>query len=321
MDKDTGHIICSNDFLTPLVNTNHLLNSSFLRGVSIFDAVYAFYDANTNKALIFRLDQHIERLLKNARTCCLKTNETFNSIKRMAVQTVEANKFLCPQYIDMRLVCFTCHPQAVDYSNEQTSLIISIHKMREYIPLKMPAKVAIVPYTRDPVFGRVKLTGEYSVPAILHNNAIQKGFTTVLFKTHTGVVLESAFANIFGVWNGQLYTPSLSLPIIAGVTRDSIINLAKKNGIKLNDSGIMTDSDLRSAGELFLTGTSTKVTPITKISFFEDYEFNTSKPTLKVGDDQPGPITRLLMEKYDDLITGKSEYEDLNEKYITTVKY
>ena len=221
----------------------------------------------------------------------------------------------------MRLVCFTSHPQAVNYSNEQTSLVISIHKMREYIPLKTPAKVAVVPYTRDPVFGRVKLTGEYSVPAILHSNAIQKGFTTVLFKTHTGVILESAFANIFGVWNGQLYTPSLDLPIIAGVTRNSIINLAKRNGIKLNDSGIIIDFDLRSAEELFLTGTSTKVTPITKVSFFEDYGLNTSKPTLKIGNDQPGPITKLFMEKYDDAIKGKSEYEGINEEYITRVKY
>ena len=106
MDEDTGHTICLNDFLTPLESTNRLLNSSFLRGVSIFDAVYVFYDVNTNEALIFRLDQHIERLLKNAMICGLRTDETFDSIKRMSIQTMKANKFLCPQYYRYALSLF-----------------------------------------------------------------------------------------------------------------------------------------------------------------------------------------------------------------------
>lgn len=114
-------------------------------------------------------------------------------------------------------------------------------------------------------------------------------FEAILIRDST--VLEGTHTSIFGVLGGEVRTAPLSPLILPGITREIVVDLCRDNDIDLREEP-MTETELRRADELFLTGTTTEVVPITKL----DGE--------KVGDGKPGPLTTRLMSLYSAAIQG-----------------
>jgi branched-chain amino acid aminotransferase len=122
----------------------------------------------------------------------------------------------------------------------------------------------------------------------------QKGFDEAILLDQSGNVSEAPGENIFLVKNDKLVTPSLSSSALDGITRRSIITLAKDMNLKIKIRKV-SKKELKLADEIFLSGTAAEITPITKID------------KKKIGDGKVGNITKLFMNTYSDIVMNKNE--------------
>lgn len=122
---------------------------------------------------------------------------------------------------------------------------------------------------------RGKIAGSYATSALAKTEAEARGFDEALFLNTAGKVAEASAMNIFMVQNETLITPDITQDILEGISRRSIIELARDAGIEVVERSI-DKSELLIADEVFLTGTAAKLTPVNKI---EQYELNSNRPT------------------------------------------
>ena len=140
---------------------------------------------------------------------------------------------------------------------------------------------------------RGKVTGQYVSSVLAKREAKDLGFDEAILLDHQGFVAEGSGENIFIVRNGNILTPSLAAPILRGVTRDSVIELARNLGFTVNEYSFHRDT-LYVADEAFFTGTAAEVTPIREVD---------NRP---VGDGRPGPITQKIQAAFRDVVSGKN---------------
>ena len=145
---------------------------------------------------------------------------------------------------------------------------------------------------------RAKLSGLYINNALAKTEATQNGFDEAIMLTSDGYVAEGSGENIFLAVDGKLVTPAIYNSILMGITRDTVIKLAKNElGIKTIERSI-NRNELYTADECFLTGTAANITPVAEI----DYR--------KIGNGEVGEITRKLQGLYSDIVRGN------NPKYL-----
>jgi branched-chain amino acid aminotransferase len=128
----------------------------------------------------------------------------------------------------------------------------------------------------------------------MKNEALLNGYDDAIALDHHGHVAESTVANLFIVRDGKLATPDTSTDILEGITRDSLLEIAKKEGLAVEERSI-DRTELYKAEEAFLCGSSARITPVLSID---------KRP---IKDGQIGPITERLMKKYDDIQWGFAE--------------
>jgi branched-chain amino acid aminotransferase len=136
-----------------------------------------------------------------------------------------------------------------------------------------------------------KIMGQYTNSMLAKREAKLAGYDEALLMDVQGYVSEGSGENLFMVKNGRLITPPLSASILAGVTRDSIITLAREEGLTVSEEMITRDQ-LYLADEVFLTGTAAEVTPIREVD------------DRKIGEGVMGPVTKRLQHRYFDVVKG-----------------
>jgi len=135
-----------------------------------------------------------------------------------------------------------------------------------------------------------KAAGLYMICTLSKHAAEAKGFSDALMLDWRGQLAETTGANMFLVIDGKIHTPTPDC-FLNGITRKTVINLAKARGYEVIERAIMPE-ELNNASEMFVTGTAAEVTPIAQIA--EDHTF------------EVGEITRNLMQDYDDLVNGRA---------------
>jgi branched-chain amino acid aminotransferase len=141
---------------------------------------------------------------------------------------------------------------------------------------------------------KAKINGSYVNASLMKNEALMNGFDDAIALDHHGHVAESTVANLFIVRNGKLATPDTSTDILEGITRDSLIEVAKRLDITVEERSI-DRTELYKSSEAFLCGTSARVTPVLSID---------KRP---VGNGKVGSITKQLMQEYDAIQNGERE--------------
>ena len=136
--------------------------------------------------------------------------------------------------------------------------------------------------------------GNYLNSILATQDAKQRGFDEAILLDQSGNVSEAPGENIFLVKNNRLVTPSLSSSALDGITRKSIITLAKDMKLKVKVRKV-SKNELKLAHEVFLTGTAAEITPIIKVD------------KKKIGSGKVGNITKLLMHTYSDIVMNKNE--------------
>jgi branched-chain amino acid aminotransferase len=139
-----------------------------------------------------------------------------------------------------------------------------------------------------------KAGGNYINSCLMKMEALENGYADAIALGAGGTVSEGSGQNLFLVRDGVLRTPALDGTMLAGVTRDSVIRLARRLEIPVEE-GIVPRETLYTADELFFTGTASELTPIRSVD------------RIPVGSGRPGPVTRRLQEEYLAVVRGERE--------------
>jgi branched-chain amino acid aminotransferase len=148
---------------------------------------------------------------------------------------------------------------------------------------------------------RAKLTGQYTTGILAKMEAKRAGYDEALLLDVDGYVAEGSGENVFMVRDRVLKTPPAN-SILGGITRDTVMQLAKDEGLAVIEQRLTRD-ELYTADEVFFSGTAAEITPIRELD------------NRTIGDGKPGPITRTLSEKYFDVVLGR------NAKYKSWLTY
>ncbi len=266
--------------------------SVFDHGLLYGDGVFEGLRAYNGK--VFKLTEHLDRLFESARAIFLEIPMTREEIKEAIFSTLRANN-MKDSYI--RLVVTRgvgkLGLEPGKCSNPQVIIItdtIQLYPPKLYergIELMTVATVRNHPEAINP---RIKCLN-YMNNILAKMESINAGATEAVMLNKDGFVAECTGQNIFMVKGRELYTPHPNSGILKGITRDTVIELAKNDGMKVRED-FLTRYDLYMAEECFLTGTAAQIVPVVKID------------GRVVGDGKPGAVTKGLLKKYRELVTS-----------------
>ena len=238
---------------------------------------------------IFKLDEHTERLLFSAQLLDMKVPFTAKQINDAAYETLKANNIVDGYLRPM--IWRGSEQMGVTAQNAKINVSIATWVWPSYFTLDARLKgirLQISQWRRPapecaPV--KAKAAGLYMICTLSKHTAERAGYEDALMLDYRGQVAEATGANVFFVINGEIHTPTPDC-FLDGITRRTVIALAKKRGYKLIERAIMPE-EMSKAQECFLTGTAAEVTPVREIG---PYKFT------------PGEVCRTLMADYDALV-------------------
>ncbi len=228
---------------------------------------------NTNQILLFRLDRHCQRLSDSARF--LHFDLPAAKIQQVITDFVQKNQPTVPFYI--RPFVYTSDLGiAPRLHNIEKDFLVYGLELGDYLsPEGVSCRISSWHRQEDrslPLRG--KISGAYITSSLAKTEAVESGFDEAILLNSQGKICEASGMNIFIVRRGQLITPGPAQDILEGITRDSILTLARDLGIPVIERAL-DKSELLIADEVFLSGTAAKITPVRKI---ENYELSTERP-------------------------------------------
>jgi len=237
-------------------------------GTAAFGGMRAIPDPNNPSSfLLFRADKHAKRLCQSAKFLMTEINEEFviDSLKTFLIR----NKPTKPVYI--RPFVYTSDLGiAPRLHNIETNFFIYGIELGDYLsPEGVTCRISSWMRQQDnslPLRG--KISGAYITSSLAKTEAVKSGFDEALLLNSQGKVSEASGMNIFIVRNGDLITPGVDQDILEGITRASVIELAKTQGINVIERPV-DKTELLISDEVFLTGTAAKITPIKRIETTE----------------------------------------------------
>ncbi len=264
-----------------------LLTHSLHYGSAVFEGI-RFYNTPNGPA-IFRLSEHVDRLLLSARVLSMPVKYSKTALIHAIVATVKKNK-LPAGYI--RPIIYFGEKMGLNPTGAPLHTAIAAWPWGSYLGDK-PVSVKTSSYIRihpDSVETKAKVSGYYVNSIYATLEAHKHGFHEALLLDHNRNVAEGPGENIFMVKRGKLYTPPLGT-ILPGITRSTIMTLARELKIPVTEK-ILKLRDLKSADELFFCGTAAEVTSIGKLD---------AKKFTKA----PGPLTSRIRSLYLNVVHGK----------------
>jgi len=280
--------------IMPLEEAKLGIMTHFLHyGTAVFEGIRANWNDKSKQAYIFRLKEHYERLADGCRVLNIKLPMSIDELCKITVELVAKCNYKEDVYI--RPVAYTSSEQlGVRLHNLDHDFFVFAFPWGPYLDKdKVSCGVSSWHRPEDNVIPpQIKATGIYINNALAKTEAISNGFDEAIMLSPAGHVSEGSGENIFLVMNGKLITPAPYNNILIGITRNSVIELAKNElGIETIERSI-SRAELYFADECFLTGTAAHVTPVSEI----DHR--------KVGNGEIGPITAKLQEIYAKVIHG-----------------
>jgi branched-chain amino acid aminotransferase len=291
MPIQTTDKIWHNGELIPWADANiHVMSHVVHYGSSVFEGIRCY--RQQDGAGIFRLPEHSQRLLDSAKIYRMDIGYTADQISSACVELVEANK-TTPCYI--RPIAFRGYGEAGVYPlNCPMEVYIINYPWGKYVAGDQGADVCISSWTRmapNTLPALAKAGANYMNSQLIRMEASLNGFAEGIALDVNGMVSEGSGENIFVVRGGTLFTTPLANSVLAGITRDSILTLARDMGIPVVEHSIPREM-LYIADEVFFTGTAAEVTPIRSVD------------RITVADGKTGPITKALADEFFGITSG-----------------
>ena len=273
----------------------HVLTHTLHYGVGVFEGIrcYLCFDG---RSAVFRLKEHIDRLFDSAHISLLNIPYSKKEILEACKETLRANK-LKEGYI--RPIVFIGEGVMGVYPGDNPIRVsIITWSWGAYLgegALEKGIRVKVSSYTRHHVnvmMTKAKISGNYVNSVLAKREVMKMGYDEALMLDTEGYVSEASGENVFIVKNGVLKTTPLT-SILPGITRDSVIQIAKGKKITLLEERFTRD-ELYTAHEAFFTGTAAEITPIREVD------------DRKIGEGKPGPMTKELQAAFFDIVKGKN---------------
>ena len=264
--------------------------SVFDHGFLFGDSVYEVVATHKNKPIF--LEAHLNRLKNSANGISLTIPHDQKWFVREVTRTLEAAENI-ESYIRIIVTRGVGDIDIDPSSCQNPNVIIYVAPSKEYSPenYSKGINIALVSIKRNPkeALNPGIKTGNYlnNVLAIMEANKL--GAKDALMLSPSGYLTECTTSNIFLVQEGRVLTPSLDCGILPGITRDTVIQLAKENGLPVEE-GQWPPETLDKADEIFITGTIKKIMPVTQLDGHA------------IGNGKPGPVTQKLMRLYEEYL-------------------
>ena len=279
----------------------HVLTHSLHYGTAVFEGIRAY--ATEDGPGIFRLHDHLARLDRSARVLFIEIPFGIEELTAAIKDTVRSSE-LDACYI-RPLVYFGYGEMGVSTLNSAVHVAIAVWPWASYLGAEVTqvgARLKVSSWARhDPrsMPTTAKATGMYINSSLAKAEAIRGGYDEAVMLTTDGYLSECTGENLFVVRRGRILTPpAASMSALEGVTADSITTIARDLGYDVREQ-VMRRTDLYLADEAFMTGTAAEVVPIASVD------------DRAVGDGKIGPVTKVLMETYQQAVRGKiGQYKD-----------
>mgnify|MGYP000864393775 CR=1 FL=1 len=273
----------------------HVLTHSLHYGMGVFEGVRA-YKTDSGSTAIFRLNEHTQRLFNSAKIFQMKLPHSFDEIVQAQKDVVKANK-LESCYI-RPIAWIGSEKLGVSPRGNTVHVAIAAWSWGAYLGeegLSKGIRVKTSSFNRHHVnvsLVRAKASGYYINSILANQEVTAHGYDEALLLDTEGYVSEGAGENVFIVKNGVLFTPDLA-SCLDGITRNSVIQIAKDLGIEVREKRITRD-EMYFADEAFFTGTAAEVTPIRELD---------DRP---IGEGRRGPVTEKLQTVFFDIVAGRN---------------
>ena len=273
----------------------HILSHVVHYASSVFEGIRC-YDTRRGPA-IFRLDRHLDRLMLSAKIYRMEIPFTREQIEKACLEVVGINE-LKACYI-RPLIYRGYETLGVNPFGNPIDVAIAAFPWGGYlgedalskgVAAKVSSWQRMAPNTMPAM---AKAASNYMNSQLMKMEAIVDGYTEAIALDVQGFVSEGSGQNLFAVIQGELVTPTLASSVLAGITRESVITLARELGYVVREE-VMPRELLYAADELFYCGTAVEVTPITSVD------------KIVVGKGTRGPVTKAIQDAFFGIVRGEA---------------
>ncbi len=266
----------------------------FAYGTGCFEGIRGYWNEEDQQIYLFRLREHYERMLGSCKILQITLPYSIEQLIEISIELVRRNGQRQNVYL-----------RPVAYKADQTigvrlhglidHFVLTAEPMGNYIDVS-GLHCGVSSWRRvddNSIPARAKITGTYVNSAFAKSEAMQNGFDEAIMLTHDGHVSEGSAENIFLVMNGELVTPAPTENILLGITRDTVMELARRELGRITRERQIDRTELYVADEIFLCGTGAQIAPVVKV----DHRL--------IGNGQVGPIAQKLQDLYFDVARGR----------------
>ena len=276
----------------------HVLSHVIHYGSSFFEGIRSY--KTKQGTAVLRIDEHIKRLINSAKIFRAEIPYSFEQISDAIIETIKINNL---EECYIRPFAYRGYDDiGVNPLNNPVDLTIAAYEWGSYLgkgAVENGIDVCVSSWRRSapnstPTMS--KIGGAYMNSQLIKMEALVNGYSEGIALDSNGFISEGSGENIFMVYEGILFTPQISNAILPGVTRKSVIHIAREMGYEVKETNIMREM-LYIADEIFFTGTAAEITPIRSVD------------KSIIGKGSPGKVTKQLQEAFFDII------ENGNDKY------
>ncbi len=273
----------------------HFLTHSLHYGTAVFEGIRCY---KTEKGpAVFRLKDHIKRLIESGKIAGMEIPYTEEELVKATKEVIKKNK-VNECYI-RPIAYYGYGKMGLDTKGAVIDVGIALWPWGAYLGEEGKLKgirAKVSSYSRHHVNSMMihaKISGSYVNSTMAKMESLKAGYEEAVMLDTQGFVAECTGENIFIAKGGKVFTPPTSV-CLKGITRDSVINILKDNGIEVIEKQLSRD-EVYVADECFLTGTAAEITPIRELD------------DKKIGSGSAGKITQMVQEKYHSIIHGKDK--------------
>ena len=294
-DVDPNVIVYFNGQYMPMHDAHiGILTHALHYGTGVFEGIRAYWNAEEQDLFVVRPREHYVRWKQNGGILRIAVPQTADQLCEITAELARRNGFRSDLYI--RPLAYKSAERIGVAMDDQDAFFIVALPFGEYLHSENGLRAGVSSWRRiddNAIPPRGKICGAYANSALASDEARRSGFDEAILMNESGHVTEGATCNLFMLRNGRLITPAVNENVLEGITRDSIMELVRRElGLEIVERPI-DRSELYVCDELFLTGTAVGVAPVTHVDH---------RP---VGDGAIGAVTRGLRQLYMDAMHGR----------------
>ena len=271
-----------------------ILTHALHYGTGVFEGIRAYWDDAGNELFLMRPLEHFQRWKQNCGILRIDVPASPEELCAITVELLRRNEFRTSIYV--RPLAFKCAERVGVSTDEQDAFAVVALPFGDYLNSEHGLHAGVSSWRRiqdNAIPARAKICGAYVNSALASDDARRNGFDEAILLNENGHVAEGATCNLFMVRKGRLITPAVTENVLEGITRDSVIELAKRElGLDVVERAI-DRSELYECDELFLTGTAVGIAPLVRVDH---------RP---VKEGAIGVVTREIRQLYFDASRGR----------------